>query len=87
MIAPAAGGGLRERIGLWAGPAAALAILLFTDLQPDNVLVTRCAAVAVLMAVWWITEAVPIPATALLPVALYPLLGIMSGKATASACG
>ena len=30
--------------------------------------------VAVLMAVWWITEAIPIPATALLPIALFPLL-------------
>ncbi len=35
------------------------------------------AAVAVLMAVWWITEAIPIPATALLPIALFPLLGVM----------
>ncbi|MDT8388871.1 MAG: SLC13 family permease, partial [Thiogranum sp.] len=29
------------------------------------------------MAVWWVTEAVPIPVTALLPVALLPLLGMM----------
>jgi sodium-dependent dicarboxylate transporter 2/3/5 len=41
------------------------------------------AAVAVLMAAWWITEAIPIPATALLPVALFPLLGIMPGRAVA----
>jgi sodium-dependent dicarboxylate transporter 2/3/5 len=33
------------------------------------------AAVGVLMAVWWITEAIPIPATALFPLALFPLLG------------
>ena len=32
------------------------------------------AALAVLMAVWWLTEAIPIPATALLPVALLPLV-------------
>jgi len=32
------------------------------------------------MAVWWVTEAIPIPATALLPVALFPLLGIMKGE-------
>ncbi|MCP4568880.1 MAG: SLC13/DASS family transporter [FCB group bacterium] len=78
------GRSLKQKIGLWAGPSAGLLILLFADLQPNNVMVTRCAAVAALMAIWWITEAIPIPATALLPVALYPLLGIMKGKATAA---
>ena len=58
-------------------------ILVFGDFQPGHPEVTRCAAVAALMAVWWITEAIPIPATALLPVALFPMLGIMRGKATA----
>src|SRR5688500_18521885 len=42
----------------------------------------RTAAVGVLMAIWWITEAIPIPATALLPVVLFPLLGIASVGAT-----
>ena len=56
---------------------------MFVDLDPANPMVTRAAAVALLMAVWWITEAIPIPATALLPVALFPLLGIMKGKAVA----
>jgi len=46
-------------------------------------MVTRTAAVALLMAIWWITEAIPIPATALLPVVLFPLLGIMKGKVVA----
>jgi len=41
------------------------------------------AAVAILMAGWWITEAIPIPATSILPVALFPLLGIMDGRTTA----
>lgn len=35
------------------------------------------AAVAVLMAIWWLTEALPLPATSLVPVALFPLLGVM----------
>jgi len=34
------------------------------------------AAVALLMGTWWITEAIPIAATALVPVVLFPLLGI-----------
>ena len=37
----------------------------------------KVAAVAILMATWWITEAIPIPATALLPIALFPVLGVM----------
>lgn len=41
------------------------------------------AAVALLMAIWWISEAIPLAATALVPVALFPLLGIMPGKTTA----
>ena len=39
------------------------------------------AAVVVLMAVFWITEALPIAVTALLPLALYPLLGIAHQQA------
>ncbi len=77
------GGSIKQKIGLIGGALAALIILLFVDLDPGNPMVTRTAAVALLMAVWWITEAIPIPATALLPVALFPLLGIMKGKVVA----
>ena len=73
----------KQRWGLWITPVLSLAVLLFADLTPGDPLPTRMAAVALLMAGWWITEAIPIPATALLPVALLPLLGILSGKATA----
>lgn len=45
------------------------------------------AAVAALMAVWWMTEAVPNAATGLLPLALFPLLSIMSPADTASSYG
>ncbi|MFH1688555.1 MAG: SLC13 family permease [bacterium] len=74
---------LKQRLGLIVGPALALAVLFLTDLDPSNPAVGRTAAVAVLMAVWWITEAIPIPATALLPIALFPALGIMPGKTVA----
>jgi len=36
----------------------------------------RTAAVTLLMGIWWITEAIPIPATALLPIVLFPVLGV-----------
>jgi sodium-dependent dicarboxylate transporter 2/3/5 len=48
--------------------------------KTDDPQVSRMAAVAALMAVWWITDAIPLAATALLPIVLYPLMGIMKGK-------
>ncbi|MFN3889704.1 MAG: SLC13 family permease [Beijerinckiaceae bacterium] len=44
----------------------------------------RTLGVALLMAVWWITEAAPLPATALLPLVLFPLLGIAPFKTAAA---
>jgi sodium-dependent dicarboxylate transporter 2/3/5 len=38
----------------------------------------------ILMAVWWISEAIPIPATALLPLIVLPLFGVLSLKQTAA---
>lgn len=73
---------LAQKIGLILGPILFFAVLL-TDLQPGKPEVTRMGAVAVLMATWWITDAIPLAATALLPMILYPLLGILKGKATA----
>ncbi len=40
-------------------------------------------AIAAWMAIWWITEAIPMAATALLPVTLFPVLGVTSLKAAA----
>ncbi len=71
---------LHGRIGLWLGPAAFVLTLLFVDLEPGNPAATRMLAVILLMAIWWITEAIPLAATALLPIALFPLLGIMRGR-------
>jgi sodium-dependent dicarboxylate transporter 2/3/5 len=67
-----------------------LGVLLFLPILygvPDSVMPTsanRVAATAVLMAVLWISEAIPIPATALLPVVLFPLLGVMPIEAAAA---
>ena len=61
-------------------PLLSLFIILFSDLQPGNPQVTYCFAIALLMAVWWITEAIPLAVTALLPVALFPLFGVVDGK-------
>ena len=47
----------------------------------------RTAAVTLLMVCWWISEALPIPATALVPLALYPILKIMDSKGIAKSYG
>lgn len=59
-------------IGLVAGPLLAIGLFL---LMPGDLGVwpRLVAATAVLMAVWWMTEALPIPATALLPLVIFPL--------------
>ncbi len=65
-------------VGLILGPVLFICALW---LLPDSMPVEArgVAATAVLMAAWWITEAIPIPATALLPIVLFPLLGVMTG--------
>ncbi len=68
----------RSTFGLISGPLLFL-ILIFLP-QPEGLSEQgmMVAGIAVLMAVWWITEAIPIPATALIPIVLYPLLDVMS---------
>ncbi len=64
---------------------AALATVLFIPAPSDMpVAAWRVAGVALLMATWWITEALPIPATALIPLVLFPLLGVSSMRGTAT---
>ena len=70
----------RSRVGLWLGPMAFFLMLAFVELDPANPLVTRMAAVILWMAIWWMTEAIPLAATALLPIPLFPFLGIMRGR-------
>lgn len=71
-------------MGLILGPAVLLLVLLLpppAGLEPPA---WRTAGAGMLMAIWWITEAVPIPATALLPLVLFPLLGISAIGPTAA---
>ncbi|WP_300343907.1 DASS family sodium-coupled anion symporter [Nesterenkonia sp.] len=64
---------LRRLIGLFGG--IALALLVYAIMPGDLEVWPRLtAATAVLMAVWWMTEAIPIPATALLPLIIFPVL-------------
>ncbi len=55
-------------------------IIFFVDLQPGKPEVTYTAAIAFLMAFWWVSEALPIGITSFLPVVLFPALGVLDGQ-------
>ncbi len=64
----------QRRLGLVIG--LALALLVYALLPDDLAHMGRLtAATAVLMGAWWMTEAIPIPATALIPLVVFPTLG------------
>ncbi len=79
-----AGYGRRQRLGLVAGPVAFAALLALPAPEGLGEAAWRTAAVAVLMAVWWMSEALPIPATSLLPLLLLPVLGVRPIKEAAA---
>ena len=80
----AAGLALRARVGLVLGPALAAGLLLLPAPAGLDPAAWCTAAVGALMATWWVTEAVPIPVTSLLPLVAFPLLGILPiGEAAA----
>ena len=66
-----------QKLGFVAGAVVFAAMLVLPAPASLGVAGWRTAAVAALMGVWWMTEAIPIPATALLPLALLPLLGVL----------
>ena len=75
LAAPIPVTGLRL-MGLVGGPLLAILLLLLPAPEAMPPEAWRLVAMAVWMVVWWLTEAIPIPATALLPMILMPLLGI-----------
>lgn len=76
-------GGYSAR-GLLLGIAAFGALLLLPAPEGMPAAAWRVVAVAALMATWWLTEALPLAATALLPLVLFPLLGILKIGAAAA---
>ena len=76
-----------KRVALLSGPA--LAAITWSAMTSAGLPVAMAwtAAVTIVCAVWWIFEAIPIPATSLLPMAAFPLLGILTPNEIGAAYG
>ena len=72
---------------LFLGPA--LSVLLFITLYSNGIAnpASLTAAITLLTAWWWATEALPIPATSLIPFTLFPITGVLSDKQAAAGMG
>jgi sodium-dependent dicarboxylate transporter 2/3/5 len=75
--------GLAQKIGLFTGPVIMGIILLLPASADLPVEGQAAAAIGCLMAIWWMTEAVPLAVTALLPLVLFPVLGVTGFGETA----
>ena len=69
-----------QKIGLFAGPSAFVLIYALQGVIPLDAKATHVLAVAAWMLVWWVTEAVGLAVPALLPLILFPYLGIKALK-------
>ena len=73
-----------KKKGFWVGLILFFGVFLSTPPHSISHTAWYVAAVALLMASWWGTEAIPLPVTALLPLALFPLFQIMDFKEAAT---
>jgi len=61
-----------------------IGVLVFVDIENEFEMVAT-VGITVLIAFWWLTEAIPIGITSLLPVVLFPVFGVLSGKEVSEA--
>ena len=73
------------RAGFWGGLTVLAAMLLLAPPPGMPIEAWRAAAIVILMAIWWMTQALPLTATALIPFLAFPMLGIMSATDSAAA--
>ena len=77
-----------QTYALIASPLAGLvlgAVIMWTTSLPTSAAI--CAGVSLWTALWWVLEPVPIPVASLLPLALFPLFGVLSHEQVAAAYG
>tara|TARA_R110000823_G_scaffold119998_6_gene244315 strand:- start:8950 stop:10320 length:1371 start_codon:yes stop_codon:yes gene_type:complete len=74
-------------VALWLGPLAAACAAIVCNLSGYGDDMAVVAAVAVLCVLWWVFEPVPIPITSLVPLAVLPLLGVLTPAEVGQAYG
>ena len=76
-----------KKIGFFLGPILFIVTRLFVDLEGLSDEGNAVLASTLWIAVWWITEAMPIAATSLLPIILFPMSGALDISETSSSYG
>jgi sodium-dependent dicarboxylate transporter 2/3/5 len=76
---------MHERIGFWGGLGVFAIMLLVPPPGGMPTAAWQTTAIVVLMAMWWMTQALPLTATAMVPFLAFPLLGIMTATESAAA--
>ncbi|MEQ9426797.1 MAG: SLC13 family permease [Cyclobacteriaceae bacterium] len=74
---------MRKAIPILVGPLSFLLIMLTPPFTGMSDTAHSALASTVWIAIWWVTEAIPVPVTSLLPLVLFPLTGVMEIRQTA----
>lgn len=74
-------------LALPAGPLLALALYLVADAQGQSHVLAATLGLTGWCALWWVLEPVRAPVTALLPLAAFPMLGVLDAKQVAQSYG
>ncbi len=73
-----------QRMGLWGGIVLFIIMLLSPAPQGIEASAWNVSALVILMAIWWMSQAVPLTITALLPFLALPMMNIMDARAVAA---
>lgn len=76
-----------QLLGLILGPLLFIVTIFFLSPEGMSLEAKSVLAVTLWVATWWVTEAIPIPVTSLIPIFLLPLTGAMDANTVTSAYG
>ena len=74
----------KQLVGFGLGISSFLILISVDPPSGMNPLAMRAAAVSIMMAIFWVTEAISIFATSFLPIVLFPILGVLNSKQIAA---
>lgn len=77
----------RAQTHIILGPLFAISLYALMIFQGIDSAASATAAITLLTAWWWATEALPVPATSLVPFTLFPLAGVINHKTAAAGMG